>query len=223
MTRAVAVVPALDAAATLGGVIDGLRTAVPGILVVGIDDGSRDATGAVIRAHCDRAIAFSRNQGKGSALRAGIAEALALGADSILTIDSDGQHDPAYAPRLLAALEHADVVVGTRRRSGTSMPVHRRLSNALSSAAISIVAGRRLPDTQSGFRAIRRRVAETVAARGDRYDFETDFIIRAARQGYRINSVSVPTIYGGGSHFREGRDTLLVIATIWRNHRRRAT
>lgn len=215
--------PALDAAATLGGVIDGLRTAVPGILVVGIDDGSRDATGAVIRAHCDRAIAFSRNQGKGSALRAGIAEALALGADSILTIDSDGQHDPAYAPRLLAALEHADVVVGTRRRSGTSMPVHRRLSNALSSAAISIVAGRRLPDTQSGFRAIRRRVAETVAARGDRYDFETDFIIRAARQGYRISSVSVPTIYGGGSHFREGRDTLLVIATIWRNHRRRAT
>ena len=220
--RAVAVVPALDAASTLAGVVDGLRAAVPGMLVVGVDDGSRDGTHALMHARCDRTIVFPENRGKGSALRAGIDEALALGADAILTIDSDGQHDPRYAPRLLAALQEADVVLGARRRSRTTMPLHRRLSNAFSSAAVSLVAGRRLPDTQSGFRAIRRRVVETVRARGDRYEFETDFIIRAARQGYRISSVTVPTIYGGTSHFREGRDTLLVIATILRNHRRRS-
>lgn len=221
MSRVVAVVPALDAARTLPSVVEGLRDAVPGIAVVGIDDGSRDATAAVMRSRCDRTIVFPVNQGKGSALRAGIAEALALDAAFIITIDSDGQHDPACAPSLLAALDEADVAVGARRRAGSTMPLHRRLSNTLSSMAISLVARRRLPDTQSGFRAIRRRVAETVQARGERYEFETDFIIRAARQGYRIVSVNVPTIYGGESHFRAGRDTLLVISAIWRNHRRR--
>ena len=221
--RIVAVVPALDAAATVGDVIDRLRSAVPGITVIGVNDGSTDATGAIMRRHCERVIEFPTNQGKGRALREGFSAALATGAEAVLTIDSDGQHDPAFAPRLLDALAAADVAIGTRARSGTAMPLHRRLSNALSSAAISMVAGRRLPDTQSGYRAMRRVVVETVDARGDRYEYETDFIIGAARQGCRIVSVPVPTIYGGESHFREGRDTLLVIGTILRNHLRRAS
>ena len=221
--RVVAVVPALNAAATVSDVIVGLRAAVRSITIVGVNDGSTDATPALMRDHCDRVLDFAANRGKGSALRAGLAAALELGAEAVLTIDSDGQHDPAVAPRLIDALAGADVVVGTRTRSGTAMPIHRRLSNALSSAAISVVAGRRLPDTQSGYRAMRRVVVETVNARGDRYEYETDFIIQAARQGYRIASVPVPTIYGGASHFREGRDAWLVIATIWRNHRQRAS
>ncbi len=221
--RVVAIVPALNAAATVSKVVVGLRVAVPGIIVVGVNDGSTDDTAEVMRARCDRVLDFATNRGKGHALREGIAAALELGADAVLTIDSDGQHEPAFAPRLLAALVGADVVVGTRTRAGTVMPIHRRLSNALSSAAISLVVGRPLPDTQSGYRAMRRVVAETVDARGERYEYETDFIIRAARKGYRIASVPVPTIYGGTSHFREGRDAWLVIATIWRNHRQRAT
>jgi len=101
------------------------------------------------------------------------------------------------------------------------MPVHRRLSNALSSAAISRCAGCALPDTQSGYRAMSAAVLRRVHPAGDRYEFETDFLIRAARAGFRIECVPVPTIYGAPSHFREIRDAMRVIQTIW-SHRREA-
>jgi hypothetical protein len=139
----------------------------------------------------------------------------------VLTIDADGQHDTTRAPSLVAALDHADVVVGARERARTAMPLHRRLSNAVSSAAISVCAGCTLPDTQSGYRAISAAVLRRVQPEGDRYEFETDFLIRAARAGFRIECVPVPTIYGAPSHFREIRDAMRVVHTIWR-HRREA-
>jgi hypothetical protein len=101
------------------------------------------------------------------------------------------------------------------------MPVHRRVSNALSSAAISRCAGCDLPDTQSGYRAIAAPVLRRVHPDGERYEFETDFLIRAARAGFRIECVPIPTIYGSPSHFREIRDALRVVQTIWR-HRHEA-
>jgi glycosyltransferase involved in cell wall biosynthesis len=178
----------------------------------------------MLRARCDRTESFATNRGKGAALRAGFRHAVEAGASRILAIDADGQHDPACAPGLVAALDSADIAVGTRARVGTTMPLHRRMSNALSSAAISRVTGRTLPDTQSGYRAIRREVIETVQAVGDRYEFETDFIIRAARAGFRIVAVPIPTIYvdraaGGRSHFRSCRDAARVIATILRHRK----
>lgn len=222
MTRVVCVIPAFNAELSLPAVIDGLRSALPDAAIVGIDDGSIDGTASVLAARCDRSESFARNRGKGAALRAAFVHAAALGATRVVTIDADGQHDPSCAPRLLAALDVADVVVGARTRIGSAMPLRRRLSNALSSAAISAVAGRTLPDTQCGYRAIRREVLDAVFAVGERYEYETDFIIRAARQGFRIHAVAVPTIYrapreGGGSHFRECRDSARVIATIVRH------
>ena len=217
MKDVVCVIPALNAAATLPAVLAGVRGALPGALLVRVDDGSRDATGDVLRERCDVVEVFTENEGKGAALRAGFARALAIGARRVLSLDADGQHDPEYAPRLIAALERADIAVGERIRAGSAMPLRRRVSNALSTAAISAVAGRALPDTQCGFRAILREVLETVTGVGDRYEFETDFIIRAARRGYSIVAVPVPTIYGAKSHFRECRDAARVIATIWRH------
>jgi GT2 family glycosyltransferase len=88
--------------------------------------------------------------------------------------------------------------------------------------AIARVAGVRLHDTQSGFRAIRRRVLERVRARGDRYEFETDFLIRAARAGFRVRNATVPTVYGTVSHFRGMSDSARIVKTIWAHHRARA-
>lgn len=217
MKEVVCVIPALNAGATLPAVIAGVRRALPEAAIIGVDDGSRDETAQVIRDACDVAESFAVNMGKGAALRAGFTRALALGARRVLSLDADGQHDPEYAPRLVDALDAADIAVGERRRTGSAMPLRRRVSNALSTAAISAVAGRRLPDTQCGFRAIRREVLETVTGVGDRYEFETDFIIRAARRGFSIVAVPVPTIYGAKSHFRECRDAARVVATIWRH------
>jgi glycosyltransferase involved in cell wall biosynthesis len=166
-------------------------------------------------------VAFDENRGKGAALRAGFADALARGAAAVLTIDADGQHDPAAAPALMAALEDADVVIGARPRTSTAMPFRRRLSNAFSSAVISRCAGCALPDAQSGYRAIRAAVLRTLRPQGDRYEYETDFLIEAGRAGFRIACVPVATIYGAPSHFREFRDAMRVLHTIWR-HRREA-
>jgi glycosyltransferase involved in cell wall biosynthesis len=223
----VCVIPAYNAASSVGAVIAGLRTSLPDALIVGIDDGSADATAAIVGAQCDRSESFASNRGKGAALRAGFGHAVGLGATRILAIDADGQHDPRCAPALLAGLDDADVVVGARSRDPRAMPLRRRVSNALSSAAISAIAGHDIPDSQSGFRALRRSVVDAISAVGDRYEYETDFILRAARAGFRIAAVPVPTIYvprseGGRSHFRECRDAVRVVATIIR-HRARST
>jgi glycosyltransferase involved in cell wall biosynthesis len=203
-------------------VIAGLRAALPAALVVGVDDGSRDGTGRVLRSACDVVIQFGHNRGKGAALRAGLAAARAHGADAAITIDADGQHDPAAAPAVVGALRDADLAIGVRVRAGTAMPLRRRLTNALSNAAVRRLAGRRLADTQCGFRAFPLEVAEWLDARGDRYDYEVDFLLRAARAGLRIASVPVPTIYGVPSHFRHLSDGASVVRALWRHraHRR---
>ena len=211
------IVPALNAAPTLPVVVAGIRAALPDATVIGIDDGSTDQTRAVMKAACDEVIVHEVNQGKGVALKAGFKAALARGAAAVLTIDSDGQHDPTVAPALVQALDRFDIVVGTRQREGTQMPFHRRISNALSTRAISWCAGCDIPDAQSGYRAIRAEVLRKVDPPGTRYEYETAFLIRAGRAGFRIGAVPIPTIYGAPSYFRAMQDAQRIIRTIWEN------
>ena len=216
-TRVACIVPAFDAADRVAAVIAGLRAALPGAFVVGVDDGSADATREILGSACDWTVVHPRNLGKGRALRSGFMIALALDAEHVVTIDADGQHDPAAAPRLLAALSDADVVLGARTRVGSPMPPHRRVSNALSSACVSLAAGCRIEDSQTGYRAFRAAALREVHATGDRYDYETDLLIRLARRGFRVAAVAVPTIYGAESHFRPLRDSARVVRAIWRH------
>ena len=211
------VIPALDAAATLGDVASGLRAALPRATIVAVDDGSVDATSDVARYACDVVVRFPGNRGKGAALRAGISEAMQRGAAAVVTIDGDGQHPPEAAPSLLAALSHADVAIGARSRSSSAMPIGRRMTNALASAAVGAIIGSSIADSQSGFRAIRRSVLESVVAHGDRYEYETDFLIQAGRAGFRITAVPIATVYGAPSHFQALRDSARVVRTIWRH------
>ncbi len=215
--RIVVVMPAYNAEKTLSKVARGLRQSVPDGFLVGVDDGSADGTAALLRSVCDRAIRFNENRGKGAALRAGYEAAFAHGFDALLTIDSDGQHDPAFAPSILAALSQYHIAIGTRDLQGEQMPRHRRLANFLSTAATRFISGGAVGDSQSGFRAIRREVLDEVHGVGDRYEYETDFIIRAARAGFTITNVPISTIYGPPSYFRAFRDALLVIRVLLRH------
>ena len=214
----VCVIPAFRAGRTVPAVVRGLRTALPRAVVIGVDDGSDDDTAAVLRAEADEAIVLPANRGKGAALRAGLARALEIGAAAVVTIDADGQHDARSAPVLVSALADADLVVGSRSRAGSEMPLGRRLTNTLSNVAVSRLAGRRLPDTQSGFRAMTAEVVRAVRPAGDRYEFEIEFLLGAARSGYRIASVPIPTVYDGRSpsHFRPLRDGFRVAREFWR-------
>ena len=211
------VIPAFDSAATLPAVVTSLRATLPGARVIVVDDGSRDDTREKARETCDTVLHFDRNRGKGAALRLGTSTALAGGASVVVTIDADGQHDPTYAYDLIQGLESADIAIGARTQSRTAMPIRRRATNFLASTAIGAITGATIPDSQSGFRAIRRAVLDFVVADGDRYEYETDFLIRAGRAGFRIAAVPIPTKYGGSSHFRSISDSARIVRTIWRH------
>ena len=130
MNRSVAVVlPAFNAEKTLSPVVKGLRQSLPGAYIIGVNDGSADGTGALLRSVCDRTIEFPANRGKGAALRAAFAAALERDFDRILTIDSDGQHDPAFAPSILNALDDFHIAIGTRDLTNEHVPKHRRIAN----------------------------------------------------------------------------------------------
>ncbi|MEJ7811281.1 MAG: glycosyltransferase family 2 protein [Gemmatimonadaceae bacterium] len=213
--RVACVVPAFDAATQLPAVVAATRAAVPTATVIVIDDGSRDGTKAIARELADVSISWSANRGKGVALRAGFREALALGVSAVVTLDADGQHDPAFVPKLLDALGRADVAVGARTRTPGGMPWGRRVTNALSSAAFSALSGATLLDTQCGFRALRAAVLRAVQGRGDRYEYESDLLLRAIGAGFRVESVPISTVYGPPSHFRPLADGARIVRTLW--------
>ncbi len=218
--RVAITIPAYQAAATLAAVVAGARLVAP---VYVVDDGSTDGTGSVGRAGGATVLTHTTNRGKGAALATGLAAALAADADVIVTIDADGQHPPAEIPRLLAPIVagRADLVLGARERTG-AMPFGRRITNWLSARLATRIAGQGVSDAQTGFRAFRRVVAERVRPTGDRFDYETAFLLGAACDaGFRVTCVAIPTIYDGAtSHFRSWADTWRVARVFARYARR---
>lgn len=198
--------------------------------VLAIDDGSTDDTRACIRGSGAELVPFERNRGKGYALIEGFSIALKdERCKAVLTLDSDGQHDPREIPTLLAAFcaGAGDLIIGARVGPWSSMPFSRRLANRCSSLLISRICGQRLPDSQSGFRLISRPALERLlpSLRPGRYETETQMLILASRLGFRISSVPIATIYSestnAASSFHPLRDTLLVARVIYRAFWRR--
>ncbi|HKW50459.1 MAG TPA: glycosyltransferase family 2 protein, partial [Candidatus Eisenbacteria bacterium] len=145
-------------------------------------------------------------------------EALRRGAEAVIAMDADGQHDPVAAPRLLEGLERADLVVGSRERDRTGMPWLRRATNDVTTWLVSLLAGRRIHDSQSGYRAIRASVLRTVRPQSRRFEYESEFLIGAARAGFSIGEAPVPTLYNApGSHIDPVRDTLRFIRLVIRH------
>jgi len=214
----VAVIPAKDAESTIASVVTSLRDAVPGVKVVVVDDGSADRTGDAARDAGAHVVRHAVNQGKGAALQTGFNEALRLGADQVLAMDADGQHDPKYAQGLLDALEVADVVIGSREGDRTGMPWLRRKTNDVTTWWVSKLAGQRIPDSQSGYRAFRAPVLRAVRPQSHRFEYESEFLIGAARQGFRIGEAPIPTLYNApGSHIHPVRDTIRFIRLVLRH------
>ena len=216
------VIPAFRAAAILPGVVERARRRAPAARIFVVDDGSDDGTARAAEAAGATVLRHGENRGKGRALATGLAAAVEAGADAVVTLDADGQHPPEAIPLLIEpiAAGTADLVVGARARDAGTMPAGRRLTNWLSSTLVSRAVGFAVPDSQSGFRAMRREVAARVRPAGARYEFETEFLFLAARQGFRISAVAVPTVYEGArSYFRYGADTLALAAVFLRHWR----
>ena len=195
----IAVIPAYQAAPTLDAVVRGAGEHLP-VLVV--DDGSTDATSAVAEAAGAEVLRQEPNQGKGAALRSGFARALENGATAVLTLDADGQHDPACAPDFLAAWRErgAPLIIG--RRDFSQMPLSRRVANNLGTQTFSWAVGRHVDDNQSGYRLIARPLLpHLLGSSEDGFEFEVEMITDAIRAGLDIDWVPIPTISeDAGSH-----------------------
>lgn len=202
MTESVlAYIPAYNEAARVGSVIR--QTASYARQVVVIDDGSTDATASVAEEAGAVVLRHSTNQGKGAAIQTALAHFAGSDAAYAVFLDADGQHDPAAIPAMVAAAEAgADIVVGMREYQPGQMPMVRRWTNRFTSWLTSRLAGQRIPDSQCGFRLLRRTVLPHLHLRSRRFETETEMLIQAGRAGLRIVSVPIRTIYLPGRHSR---------------------
>ncbi len=218
-SRYCVVIPAYDAAATITEVVRHVRQ--QGLPVVVVDDGSRDQTAALASKEGALVISHLRNEGKGCALRTGFEYALRSQYDGVITMDSDGQHDPSEIPQLIRAgeVQHAGIVLGNRLTNGAVMPPVRRWTNPLMSGIVSAVARQHIPDSQCGFRLIRKEVLEDVPLRATRFEIETDLLFGAAARRWKIISVPVKSIYQPHqpSHIHPVRDTIRFLGTVLRH------
>lgn len=216
-----ALIPCFNAGDRLRGVVDRLRPLVETILVV--DDGSTDGAVDAVADDVAEVIRFDTNRGKGHALLAGFEAALKRPeVICVVTLDADGQHDPAEIPRLIEVFhaEEADLVIGARTFEGHSVPWRSWFGNTLTALLIRLALGRRISDTQSGFRVHSRRFVEGVVATvpGGRYDTEMGIVLNAVREDYRLVTVPIRTIYEAGnptSHFHKLRDSWLIYRRLF--------
>jgi glycosyltransferase involved in cell wall biosynthesis len=198
-----------------------VRGAAVRLPVLVVDDGSADDTAAVARAAGADVLRQRPNAGKGAALRAGFRHALDSGYDGVVTLDGDGQHDPAeipafldaFAPRAAAprgasggiadsAAAPPDLVVG--RRDFSRMPPIRRLANTMGGCVFSWAVRADVPDNQSGYRLVGRRLMEvSLTSTEGGFEFEVEMLAACIARGWAVAWVPIRTIYTGGpSHIR---------------------
>jgi Glycosyl transferase family 2 len=207
----IVVIPVHDEAATVGRVVAAARVHGP-VLVV--DDGSRDDSGAIAEAAGAEVVRHARRLGKAQALLSGVAAARRHGASLIVTLDGDGQHDPATIPSLLAAARGAcrGVVVGNRLAGPGTLPPTRRNAIRVASFFVSWTSGLTVRDTQSGFRVYPLALFDDVRTRHGGFVFETEILLAAAAAGWTVEEVSIAAIPrdGARSRFRPVRDGLAI-------------
>jgi glycosyltransferase involved in cell wall biosynthesis len=217
-----AVVPAYNAAPTLKPLLGELAHYIAKEDIVVVDDGSTDETGAVAGKAGVRVIRHDRNRGKGAALRSGFESIQRQQRyEAVLTIDADLQHSPKDIPTFLEAWERGtfDMLIGYRRKIGTRMPLHRMLSNSITSLLVSARTGRMIKDSQSGFRLISSSVLSSMVMESEGFEAETEVLIRAALRGFRIGFVPIATIYSdAGSHMTHWQTTKKFLSVLLKEY-----
>lgn len=219
--RFAALVPAYNAAPLIEPVLASISRHIPAPNIIVVDDGSTDGTALAAQRCGARVVRHETNKGKGAAIRTGIEILGSLSAiDAVIMLDADGQHDPGEIPLFAAEFlkGDADLIVGDRMAAADAMPAIRVFSNRLTSAIVSLRAGRRIPDTQNGYRLVRASLLARLELVTSRYEIDSEIIIKACRSGARVASIPVRTIYGSEkSAIHPLRDTFRFIALVTRS------
>ena len=221
--KVVVIVPAYLTGAGLLDVLEGAGKVVGRENVVVVDDGSPDGYPNEAEKRGYTVLRHSSNMGKGVALRTGFNWALSQHYSGVVTMDGDGQHDPSLIPLLIEKVKSkgADIVIGSRMGDLTGMPFVRVIVNKVTSWIVSRLAGQSIEDSQSGFRFISSRVLESVKLEGTRYDLESEILIKAARKGFRIDFIPIPTVYGKEtSYIKPWKDAIHFYKLVLSSRRR---
>lgn len=188
-------IPSYNEAGTIGDIIRQLKCRGGTVYVV--DDGSTDDTSSVAAAEGSLVIRNERNMGKGAAMRRGFDQILKTDFDAVLVMDGDGQHDTDDIDAFVDKMDQtaADIVIGNRMLNAASMPLVRKITNRFMSFLISVVSGQSVPDSQCGYRLIKKGVLERVGLESSNFEIESELILKACREGFSIESVAVKTVY----------------------------
>jgi glycosyltransferase involved in cell wall biosynthesis len=214
--RAFVVIPVFNEGARLAPLVVQVARELPAEQVVVVDDGSRPPVDPATLGGA-RVVRHAINLGKGMALRTGCERAIALGADTIVLMDGDGQHEPREIPRLLRALEDVDVAFGARALD-LRAPWVRLFGNRVLNAWTRALFGLELRDIWCGYRAFRAEAFPVLAWQASDYAADVEMAVRAGRARLRRAEVPIGAIYHDaykGVTVVDGL-RLLVQLTAWR-------
>jgi glycosyltransferase involved in cell wall biosynthesis len=209
-SRIAVIIPAYQEEKHVAGVVTRTHAQVDHVLVV--DDGSSDQTARQAQDAGAEVIVHPVNRGKGETIKTGLHYWYDRDIEFVVILDADGQHRPEEIDRFVTAAVgpgQARFLVGNRMNDVARMPALRRFVNRYMSSQISNLCGQVIPDTQCGFRMLRRELIPEMFGGAERFDYETEMLIFASRKGYRIESVPISTVYSDEvSSIHPVRDTI---------------
>ena len=204
-------IPTYNNSTTIAKVIEDVKEYADEIIVV--NDGSTDNTSEILSTTKDiRVIEYTRNQGKGYALKLGLSKAHEWGFRYAITIDSDGQHYADDIPVFIKRIEEVpdSLLIGARNLTADNMPSKNTFANKFSNFWYKVETVQKLTDTQSGFRLYPLDKLQNIRLITRRYEFEVEIIVRAAWRGVNVENVPIKVYYPPEeervSHFRPLRD-----------------
>ena len=194
-------IPTYNEANTIGELITQIRNYIPDVIIV--DDGSSDSTGTVASKNLATVLTNEKNQGKGASLKKGFDYALVSGFGAVITMDGDGQHFTEDIPFFmrLAQYSNTGIIIGNRTLKIGNCPFVRLITNRFMSWLLSGITKQDIPDTQCGFRLIKKEVLEKVNLKTSHFETESEILLQASRLGFKIESVPVKTVYQGRSSY----------------------
>lgn len=191
------ILPAYNEEVSIGSIVLLTRFYADNVIVV--DDGSLDRTAEIARKAGAAVIQHETNKGKGAALKTGFIAADDLGADVIVTMDSDGQHNAAEIPKLVEPIikGKAEMVNGSRYLNGLdkNTPAYRRVGQNILDRATNLNSGLQITDSQSGFRAFAASTKDVFRFNAQGMAIESEMLADAGKSGLRIAEVEIGVRY----------------------------
>lgn len=197
----VAAIPAYNEEKTIAKIILQAQKHVDKVLVV--DDGSTDMTAEIAARLGAIVVKHRENMGKGAALKTIFNSAKEIKADVLVTLDADGQHNPDEIPRIVKPIFNgeADIVIGSRlldKAMSMEIPMYRRVGIKILNRLTNLLSGRKITDTQSGYRGYSSRVLRELQVVEGGFGVDSQILIEAVRKGFKIMEVPVTCTYRGG-------------------------